>query len=46
MEIDHIHPKVKGGPDDKNNLITACQECNLGKGDTLLEQRLIEKLKT
>lgn len=31
LEIDHIIPRAKGGTDDKENLITACKECNNGK---------------
>lgn len=33
LEADHIDPKSKGGEDDINNLITACFECNRGKGN-------------
>lgn len=36
LEIDHIHPKSKGGADDINNLIAACIDCNRGKRDILL----------
>ena len=28
------HKLSKGGTDEERNLITACQECNLGKSDT------------
>ena len=31
LEIDHIKPKVSGGLDDINNLLTACFDCNRGK---------------
>ena len=31
LHLDHIHPKSKGGKDEEDNYITACQECNLGK---------------
>lgn len=31
LEVDHIVPKAEGGPDDINNLITACFDCNRGK---------------
>jgi 5-methylcytosine-specific restriction endonuclease McrA len=44
LQIDHIIPLSKGGTNNHNNLITACKECNLGKSDVLLEQRLITKL--
>lgn len=33
LEIDHIDPKSKGGEDNRNNLITACFDCNRGKSD-------------
>ena len=31
LQIDHIKPVVEGGTNDPSNLITACQECNIGK---------------
>jgi len=31
LELDHIHPRAKGGSDDLTNLITACWDCNRGK---------------
>jgi len=36
LEVDHIFPKSKGGNDTKDNLTTACWECNLGKRDKVL----------
>lgn len=39
LEIDHIVPRIKGGTDETANLITSCSECNLGKGDILLQER-------
>lgn len=36
LEIDHRRPKAKGGGDKIKNYITACRECNVGKGDVLL----------
>jgi len=39
LQTDHILPKNKGGNNNINNLITSCEDCNLGKGDTLLSQR-------
>lgn len=40
LEIDHVHPRAHGGPMwDIDNLITACWECNHGKGDIILAQR-------
>lgn len=32
LHVDHIQPQSKGGTDDMVNLITSCQDCNLGKG--------------
>jgi hypothetical protein len=31
LELDHIHPRSKGGGDDLTNLITSCFDCNRGK---------------
>lgn len=31
LHVDHITPKRKGGTDDFDNLVTACNECNLSK---------------
>jgi len=36
LEVDHIHPVASGGGNDLMNLITACYECNHGKGARLL----------
>ena len=32
LHADHVYAWVEGGSDDPGNLITACQDCNLGKG--------------
>jgi hypothetical protein len=32
IEVDHFHPASRGGPNDEANLVTACHECNRGKG--------------
>ena len=37
LQIDHVHPRAKGGDWSKKNLITACHECNSGKSDILLD---------
>lgn len=37
LEIDHIHPIVEGGTNDTTNLLTACVECNRGKGRVRLD---------
>jgi len=36
LHIDHKIPKSRGGKDEMKNLITSCEQCNLGKGDILL----------
>lgn len=37
LEIDHIHPVSDGGSNDTGNLVTACFDCNRGKGSSRLE---------
>lgn len=37
LEVDHVIPKVEGGPDDINNYVTACFDCNRGKGGKMLD---------
>ena len=32
LHVDHIKPVAKGGKNNIMNLITSCQDCNLGKG--------------
>ena len=32
LTIDHVHPHAKGGTRSMDNLVTACQPCNLIKG--------------
>lgn len=31
LHVDHINPVALGGENDMDNLVTACQSCNLGK---------------
>jgi hypothetical protein len=38
LHVDHITPVVEGGTNDEMNLITSCQDCNLGKGRKLLDK--------
>jgi len=38
LHVDHIHPVSKRGEWIKENLITSCRECNLGKSDILLSE--------
>jgi 5-methylcytosine-specific restriction endonuclease McrA len=39
IHCDHVLPKNKGGKNTYKNLVTACEECNLGKSDVLLDER-------
>lgn len=32
LHVDHVVSRKDGGTDDRANLVTACQDCNLGKG--------------
>lgn len=45
LVVDHIHPKFHGGEDKPENLITACFQCNSGKGARLLIPELNGSLK-
>lgn len=36
LHVDHIHPVAEGGTNDIDNLVTACEPCNQGKGARLL----------
>lgn len=49
LEVDHVHPVADGGTNDIDNLVTACWDCNRGKGANLLSsvpQSLEEKAAT
>ena len=43
IEIDHIHPRSKGGSDRIDNLALACRPCNEKKGSRPLETFLAKK---
>lgn len=32
LHLDHVRPYSSGGTDTEDNLVTACQDCNYGKG--------------
>lgn len=36
LELDHIYPVAEGGDNGQDNLVTACWDCNRGKGARLL----------
>ena len=39
LHCDHVVPDSKGGPTTAENLVTACQPCNLGKSNIGLDER-------
>ena len=43
MQIEHIHPKAKGGSNRISNLCLACEKCNQKKGTQDVQQFLIKK---
>jgi len=43
LQIDHIHPRSKGGSDRVSNLTLACESCNQAKGNRPVEQFLAKK---
>lgn len=38
LQLEHMHPKSKGGTDNIDNLVPACFECNMGKFNIPLEE--------
>jgi hypothetical protein len=47
LEVDHIKPVCEGGKDHQDNLITACFDCNRGKGGqplSVIPQTLEQKI--
>jgi 5-methylcytosine-specific restriction endonuclease McrA len=51
LQIEHIHPKSKGGSNRVSNLTLSCERCNLKKGTKLVDEFLkkdpkrLEKIK-
>jgi hypothetical protein len=39
LEVDHVIPRAEDGSDELENLVTACWDCNRGKGARLLDDR-------
>jgi len=37
-QIDHMHPRIRGGGNEDANLIGACQPCNIRKKDRTVEE--------
>lgn len=36
LHVDHVHPRSLGGTNDPSNLVTACEDCNMGKSAGLV----------
>jgi len=43
LQVEHIHPKAKGGTNRISNLCLACEKCNIKKGSQDIEQFLSKK---
>jgi len=43
FELDHIHPRSKGGSDRVSNLVLSCHDCNQAKGNKDIKEFLSEK---
>lgn len=37
LHVDHVLPVSEGGTNDVGNLVTACADCNLGKGASIID---------
>lgn len=37
-QVEHQHPRAKGGNDDTSNLVPACRDCNSLKGNRTVEE--------
>jgi len=43
LELDHLHPRSKGGSDRVANLVGACRSCNEAKADQAIEVFLADR---
>lgn len=41
LHVDHIHPVADGGTNDDLNLVSACADCNGGKGRRALDDKAV-----
>lgn len=44
LHVDHIYPWSKGGADVAENLVTACERCNLSKGSKVMSGPLLKSV--
>jgi len=45
LHVDHIKPKLRGGTSEKSNLITSCNDCNIGKNYHYFGESFVNKFK-
>lgn len=45
LQIEHIHPKSKGGSDRISNLTIACEKCNIEKGNLPVHEFITNPIK-
>lgn len=43
LHVDHVVPVASGGTDTLSNLVTACSDCNFGKGATPLDDDSVQR---
>ena len=43
LEVEHVHPRSRGGSNSVNNLVVACRPCNEKKGNKSLAEFLAKK---
>lgn len=41
LEVDHVIPQSQGGENTKENLVTACTDCNQGKSSLRLDEEFV-----
>ena len=46
LEIDHVHPRSKGGKNSWTNLVACCHTCNVKKGNRNLNETSMKLLST
>ena len=44
LVVDHVVPRKHGGPDKAENLVTACWDCNSGKGALMPDPGLVAEI--
>jgi hypothetical protein len=44
LHVDHVTPRSQGGKDEPSNLITACEDCNLGKSSSMPDPWLVAEI--